>query len=1786
MAVTLADLVANLQMNATELVSGVDKAVKTVEGMAQSFQTQASSLVGLDNAAKGYIKSLERQADAAGKNKAEMLELKRIWDIIDYGDTEAAINRINAAYDKLEANLQEVQAAASQQFNISPMQELGNRLNDIAGVAARLGLALSAALTAPIVKLASDALGLASNFQQAEIAFTTMLGSARDASQFLTELKDFAAKTPFEFPDLLNAAKRLQALGFAAEDTIPIMRSVGDAVAGLGGGAALIDRVTLALGQMRAKGKVSAEEMRQLAEAGIPAWETLAKTIGVSVPEAMKLASKGAIDAATAVPAILEGMTEKFGNLMSKQATTAAGQFSNFKDQITFTLADIGKVLLPFANMVISEVAMPLLNTLRGMAEAFAEAPPYIQTTIVAITALAAAVGPVLLALSGIISTLGSLAPAAGALATALGFGSGGLAAILAAATPLAIAFGAAIGGMILYKVITDLIAINAELERFQSLIKAGKVATKEQADEIRLLESALSNHNKQIGAQQVVVDSAGKSVKEYLDALRAAVYNIDAFGGGIRNAREAVKTASETLDKLKQSTMDGKTSLAQLTAAAEDLRAKKAALNQELAASKERLAEANKQVDSTRKAMLAARTAVDEANKAFEQGKGSYASVAEAQAKLEDTTTAFNNATARAAAIMDSASGEAGRYSGSIEQMRARMSAGGKAAKSLEDRTKDLKAAMKAATQEYQEALRLYDKGKISMEQLGNAYFKMTEAQDRAEPEKAAKRHGEALEQIQKAHEENIKFLKEAPEKLKEINNQLAKSVTDLAIDYSKAYQKMKEAADDAVKIIVPLNKRLPEGILQAVKDVQKVVDIYHEAGLKTPAELKKVSDANRAAWEQVKKDAGENSTAALEQWIKMREAEIELARSKGDAVHQSELDQLERSKEALDRALGNQESSWRNFTKQVSTIINDLAKDVANAFTEFIKGFFDDSFNEGLRQQTRDIQDELAQREQDYTQFNQDIDAQNEAVREKYATQLAEETQQLREALAERLAEYEVFVTESLAELDAFKTEEAQRLATELQELAEHLAKEEGEYQEFLAEVGQTQQEIREETARQLAGTLNDLQDSLRDGVQAYEDYVIDANKALSRIGEDLAESVSDIQTDANEDREQENKRHSRKMEDLQEDLADAIRRKDKVREAEIRKQIRREEEDHKAKIKKIGDDEAEAISDAKRRAERQTQDIRTELERRARDYREFLAENAERQQEAIDSSKRKEQDALDRLEESVRKRTDAILQLREDTAKKEDELVTESNARIEKEEAKVLGSIEERKKAYEKFAEDTDTKLAALQESIIKQQDEELAKVAKTQADKAAEYEEFKNEAIRQIEDLESKLQGPLDRLATLFKSVFEGAIEAALRLGSEAVIGWLIKRFKDDFGKVLDDILSTLGKIFGIGSSTITPPSVPAPLPTPGGDAPSTPGPGTPGGGIGQAVSGFTDVVNAITGVVTAIASVVSAIYDIRQEGTLNSIEQNTRYGMIHAENILHKLNEYIPKLQDIHSALLTLVVPTLREIRDVAKNFVNVTLTLGEGSPEAQSLLSSIITRVGHFDTTATDRLLDIHSSVNDVLVAVHDNTKQIVAAIVTMTGTLGGALGAIEAKAPSLLEKILSFTGLGGGGPNVGGLVANAGAGLFGGVTGMFDQFLSNLITGEGKDMGRVEENTRFTAIALIGPAGVVDTLRTYLPLLEGIVYYFANVQSLALNNIHDAVSGQIPDRIMQVHDMAKPLLTEIRDSLRVDQGISNVVAQTPFNNGKRVNRIGVNVNGREILVAEQEVMDTITPGT
>lgn len=280
-------------------------------------------------------------------------------DDVSFAFAVKAINEASSTIKQVESELKQLESTlqkagqtghtATGGFNAlhSSIQQTHSGLSSLISTGAGLAVgfaAVNGAISAfsGLGKSIFDAgFGFAALKEQSQIAFTTMLGDAGKAKDFLADLQQFANKTPFEMPGLLHSTQLLMAMGFEAKDVIPALTAISGAVASMGGGAEQINRVTVALGQMNAKGKTSSEEMMQLTEAGINAWQLLANHIGKSVPEAMDLVSKGAVSSSTTINAVLQGVGQNAGKMLEAQSQSFNGLLSTLKDTFRGVAADI-----------------------------------------------------------------------------------------------------------------------------------------------------------------------------------------------------------------------------------------------------------------------------------------------------------------------------------------------------------------------------------------------------------------------------------------------------------------------------------------------------------------------------------------------------------------------------------------------------------------------------------------------------------------------------------------------------------------------------------------------------------------------------------------------------------------------------------------------------------------------------------------------------------------------------------------------------------------------------------------------------------------------------------------------------------------------------------------------------------------------------------------------------------------------------------------------------------------------------------------------------------------------------------------------------------------------------------------------------------------------------------------------------------------------------------------------------------------------------------------------------
>jgi tape measure domain-containing protein len=368
------------------------------------------------------------------------------------------------------ANAVEATATSSHRKHADSVQALHQR---ILGLSSSLGGQLATGLKLATVGIAGlggaaalFGLKAASSFQSTRVAFDTMLGSVEAGGALFKQLQQINLKSPFELSQLTQATQVLLRYGVAADQVVGVTQGIANAAA-LSGPRMVenLDKISLALGQVQAKGKLQGEEARQLAEAGINAYGVYERQLGLTRDQVEKLGEAGKLSGNILLDAVAKGDLgiQGLDTAAAKLAGTLQGQFSNLKDLLNVGLADAAQ---PLAAQ---------LGTLIG-------SPDQPGSLVSGLQALITNVGPPLFTLVGdLADLLTSALPTLGPILTAIVGGVGELLAAgrpaLQALAPVSDKLAASLGGLVtaLVPVMPDLVrafvALVAVLPTFVDLL-------------------------------------------------------------------------------------------------------------------------------------------------------------------------------------------------------------------------------------------------------------------------------------------------------------------------------------------------------------------------------------------------------------------------------------------------------------------------------------------------------------------------------------------------------------------------------------------------------------------------------------------------------------------------------------------------------------------------------------------------------------------------------------------------------------------------------------------------------------------------------------------------------------------------------------------------------------------------------------------------------------------------------------------------------------------------------------------------------------------------------------------------------------------------------------------------------------------------------------------------------------------------------------------------------------------------------------------------------------------
>ena len=198
---------------------------------------------------------------------------------------------------------------------------------------------------------AADAIGgfidqtvsMSASLESSRSAFSVLLGSSEKANALLNDMLQASRTTTMSFEEFRNSARYMLGFGFEAEKVVSNIKDIGAAVYALGaqnqGG---MERIVRALGQMQAQGRVSREELNQLAEVGVPALQMLANHFGTTTAEMSKMVRDGAVPVQDAINGMIRQFREMYGAGADQMSQSFEVMTSNLSDYVQQAQIAIG----------------------------------------------------------------------------------------------------------------------------------------------------------------------------------------------------------------------------------------------------------------------------------------------------------------------------------------------------------------------------------------------------------------------------------------------------------------------------------------------------------------------------------------------------------------------------------------------------------------------------------------------------------------------------------------------------------------------------------------------------------------------------------------------------------------------------------------------------------------------------------------------------------------------------------------------------------------------------------------------------------------------------------------------------------------------------------------------------------------------------------------------------------------------------------------------------------------------------------------------------------------------------------------------------------------------------------------------------------------------------------------------------------------------------------------------------------------------------------------------------
>ena len=295
-------------------------------------------------------------ADAAQADR----ELQKFQERLDQLNNQ--VNRLSRNVDR--SSNSSIKFTRSMRGTTAGSTRLGNATNkagaamaafngNIATAGGLVGGVLGFAISQTVERLVT----LGAQAESTRKRFLALSETIADGRRRYQEFADFADDRGLRFQGLVEAANQLRVVGFAGDDLDELITQIGITA---GNSVERVERITRALGQMRAFGRVALEELNQLTEAGIPIITAIANELDIPEGKVRGLIELGKID--------FETVRNAFADLASESSVFfAASEAQSETLQASFNR--LGNAMFMFADELNERTSPALKFFVEGAAD-------------------------------------------------------------------------------------------------------------------------------------------------------------------------------------------------------------------------------------------------------------------------------------------------------------------------------------------------------------------------------------------------------------------------------------------------------------------------------------------------------------------------------------------------------------------------------------------------------------------------------------------------------------------------------------------------------------------------------------------------------------------------------------------------------------------------------------------------------------------------------------------------------------------------------------------------------------------------------------------------------------------------------------------------------------------------------------------------------------------------------------------------------------------------------------------------------------------------------------------------------------------------------------------------------------------------------------------------------------------------------------------------------------------------------------------------------------------------